>query len=289
MLLGARIAITGAGGIVGRATRDALARVGYDVVPIMSPAYRGDERDVVIADLTQTFPDIGKFTHLVHLAAALPHDRRYRTDSSSGRLTRSIDQNAFTAARKYSARVIYASTCSLYDPTCPIEKKEEETNLRIDSDYRSSKRHGELDALQMGGVVLRLAAPYGPGIFLSTVLAKFIEDARSGKSLDVWGGGTREQNFVHSRDIASCIRKICGEQASGIFNIAAQPIRMRELGELVVRLCGAGALRMGLYPDPLEGQFARYSAEKALRCLGWRPTVDLATGVAECLNEEFRI
>ena len=66
-----RVVVTGAGGIVGRAAVARLANSGWRVVPVVSPASSANIPGAIVADLTHGLPDVGAFSHVVHLAAAL--------------------------------------------------------------------------------------------------------------------------------------------------------------------------------------------------------------------------
>ena len=283
------VVVTGAGGIVGRSAVARLSKSGWRVIPIVSPTSFADVSGAVAADLTRGWPDVGPFSHVVHLAAALTHDPRYRDGDISGRLTRQIDDTVLAIAERFGARVIYASTCSLYDPADPREKAENSPVLRTDTPYRLAKRETENRLLSdVRAMVFRLSAPYGPGMFASTVLPRFIETARSGGTIEVWGSGSREQNFVHTDDVADFILRSMRAENAGLYNVAGASISMRELADRVVRIVQAGRYAMSAARDPMEGQTARYSVAAATRDLGWRPTIPLDEGIRKCRDLEFR-
>ena len=283
------VVVTGAGGIVGRAAVARLANSGWRVVPVVSPASSANIPGAIVADLTHGLPDVGAFSHVVHLAAALTHDARYHDADASGRLTRRFDDAVIDSANRQGARVVYASTCSLYDPVGSNEKTEDDGALRSDTPYRLAKRETERRLLSEGrAVIFRLSAPVGPGMFASTVLPCFIQTARSGGTIEVWGSGSREQNFVFADDVADFIWRAMRADAAGLYNVAGAAVSMRKLARLVVQTIQRGRYEMATAPDPLDGQTARYSGALAWRDLAWQPTTPLEEGIRRCKDLEFR-
>jgi UDP-glucose 4-epimerase len=284
-----RILVTGARGIVGRGVLERLKLDGWDVVPLVSSATCEMPEGAIVADLTAAMPLVPPCQYVVHLAAALSHDRRYPDPEKAGELTRQIDHIVLQAAADWKAKVLYASTCSLYVPTDEHTKHEAEVILRTDTAYRLAKRGTELKLLSEGGhVVFRLSAPYGPGMFASTVLPRFIETARRGGEIEVWGSGSREQNFVYATDVADFVARALSRDASGLYNVAGDTITMRELAEVVVSIVGQGSCRLSGRADPLDSETARYSIQAARHDLGWRATIPINVGIELCKHLEFR-
>ena len=161
--------------------------------------------------------------------------------------------------------------------------------LRTDTPYRMAKWETEQRLLSdFRSVIFRLSAPYGPGMFASTVLPRFIETARSGGTIEVWGSGSREQNFVYTDDVADIIVRAAQGETVGLYNVANAPISMRELADMVVQIVQAGRATMSAEYDPLDGQTARYDIAAALRDFRWRPTTSMGEGIRKCRDLEFR-
>ena len=284
-----RILLTGAGGIVGRAVHARSLAAGYEVVAIVSPSSQYRHPDVRVADLARTLPQMRTFTHFVHLAAALPHDSRYADDRVAGEMTSRIDDVVLSAAEQQRARILYASTCSLYNPRDPSTKTEASRDLRLDTAYRSAKFAAEQRVLTgRENVAFRISAPYGLGLFSKTVLARFVQAARSGGKVEVWGTGSREQNFIASDDIATFLVSAIENDASGLFNVAGETVTMRDLAKKVVKVVGAGEVEDVDKDDPLDGEVARFSIERAVEDLSWRPKIGLCEGIRQISGVEFR-
>lgn len=286
-----KLVITGAGGIVGRAVADLAGNTDWSVVSVLRPGGDPVRHPAISVDLAheRLLQKVPAADAVVHLAAALSHNRLYRDDEASGRITRMIDENIREYAKETGAYVVYASTCSLYDSESD-EWKAEHIGVRPASSYQSAKYETERALLAPGNAcVFRLSAPYGPGLFLSTVLARFLDKARRRETVEVWGSGSREQDFIHTRDVAKFVVAALNRRALGVYNVAAgRPTTMAALAKVIVAVIGKGNVVFTGQADPGEGHFARYSIAKAQAELGWTPSVALADGIREFQGIAFR-
>jgi dTDP-4-dehydrorhamnose reductase/SAM-dependent methyltransferase len=215
---------------------------------------------------------------VVHCAAAVPHWERYPDNEETASTTRGIDLSVVQAAEAWKARLIYVSTCGLYDPRDPSWKTEE-SPLIPRSPYFSAKLHGEVAVKKCDGIILRISAPYGPGMSPMLVLSRFIRETYAGSPLQVWGKGSREQDFIAAKDVAEAVLAAARVQDPGVFNVVAGiPITMAGLAGEVIRALGTGTMEFAGRVDPQEGWTARYSAVKAKeRLRGYEETEPIFT------------
>lgn len=275
-----RALVTGAGGLVGRDTVSVLRAAGMDVVPVVRAAPPSDPSGVVVDLARGGRPLLAAVAEppevVIHLAAAVPHWSRYPDNAVSAAATRAIDAAVLAAARQWGAALIYASTCGLYDPR-NAEWKSESAPVAARTPYFGAKLDGEAAALQADAVVLRLAAPYGRGMSPDLVLARFVRTAAAGGSLEVWGSGGREQDFIAVGDVAAAVLAATQRRAAGVFNVASgEPITMKDLANLVVRTLGSGRVVAANRPDPQDDWTARYRIDAARIAFGWSPRSRLA-------------
>ena len=287
------VLVTGATGIVGRATVETLQERGNEVVALVRGGGRAAASRTLRVDLSTEGLDLPRLMPqapdvVVHLAAAVPHAASVPDNVESADMTRRIDATVVGASAAWQVPMIYASGCGLYD-TREAGCKIEDADLRPRSPYFEAKKVGEDRVLGLrGGCVLRISAPVGPGLRRSVVLARFIERARVGDTLEVWGKGRREQDFVAAADIALLIATIVERRAHGVFNVASgRPITMAELAGTVVTVIGDGTVRMSGRPDPHDGETARYDIGKAQTAFGWSPLVPLEESIAKLRSERF--
>ena len=177
--------------------------------------------------------------------------------------------------------MVFISGASVYGHQFDEEVVDEDTPTAPTGPYAEAKLMSErlfLDRLP-GATCLRLTSPYGSGIRRGVVRA-FVDAADRG-AVVVWGSGGREQDFVHVDDVALACRRALEGRASGILNVCrGEPTTMTELAALVVKCASQPVAVRTEGVDPLDGQRARYSHQRATRELGWRPTVGLREGLS---------
>jgi UDP-glucose 4-epimerase len=275
------IVVTGVNGMIGREVLNQLSSVGVQVLSISRNVFDLSEGKNIISFVKE------RPSAIIHLAAAVPHSLHYPDNEISSDLTRRIDKCVYDAARVWNCRVVYASTCSLYDKSTE-EVKSEDSSIcpRLDSAYLKAKIEGEHIFSQLDSYALmRLPAPIGPGL-PKTVVAKFFFDlACKGMSVKLWGSGLREQNYVDVSDIANAMIKAAYSNAKGPFNIAADaPTTMKMLADSIVNIIGRGKVEFVDKPDPLEYERARYSSGRASLLLDWHPMISLEESIHSMLK-----
>lgn len=159
------------------------------------------------------------------------------------------------------------------------------------SAYHASKLFGEhlVRVSDVPGVSLRLTAPVGPGMSDRRVLPVFVRRAIDGQPLEVAGEGTRAQDYVDARDVASAVEAAIERRASGLFNIAAgRCIANLALAQLCVDvLDSSSGVQLSGTPDPEEGVRWEVSVTRAEEVLGYRPAHPLEDSI-EALAAAFR-
>jgi nucleoside-diphosphate-sugar epimerase len=283
------VLVTGARGLVGRAVCAHLTGLG---TPVVAVAHRptGDLAGPpgLALDLTadSLLHALGgqRLSSVVHCAALVPTNPAYPDSPTSAAGNRAIDENVYEAAAADGTRVVYVSSCGLYDPR-QAQSKTEGAPVAARTPYFEAKLAGEqLFSRLEGSVVMRLSGPVGPGMRANLVLPRFLATALAGGSLTLWGSGAREQDFVDVADVARFVGLALQHAGSGIFNVASGvPVTMRALAETVVGVAGSGSVELADQPDPMEGDTARYSVDRAREQLGWSPQVGLETMVRRLL------
>ena len=278
------VLLTGATGLIGRAIHKELIESGVSViVPNNRSAQvnRGrtdlSKSNVGIRALTAFCPDA-----IIHAAAWVPHNPSDDTEMNAER-TRQIDRNIHDVQRRLNIPCIYLSGCSLYQSQ-GAGRCDESAELKQPTEltpYLCAKRDGEILFRSAGNaIIFRLSSPIGPGLNRSTVVFRFVQAARTGNTLHVWGSGTREQDFIDVRDVARIVGLCTRHRRFGIYNVArGVPITMRELAETVVSVFGQGRMTVGEREDPEEGKTARYNPSSGMQVFGWEPRHSLQDSV----------
>lgn len=286
------VVVTGAGGLVGQAVCYSLQAKGYSVLPIVRPGsapHAAMSCDLALPGALDGLES--PVAAIVHLAAAVPMAAEFPDTEEVAALTRAMDANVLSLAKRFRCPVLYASSCGLYRKGCDLPKVEDlEDALDPCTPYLRAKLDGERLFLEYGdAVIMRISAPIGAGMRKTAIVSRFIENVRAGDPILLWGSGARKQNFISVSDIAAFACEALAHGVRGLFNVAAPySVSMRELAEAVVRVMGTGRVEYADLTDPLEGERADYDVHKTERLMGWVARDTLDHMLAELKREQFR-
>ena len=137
-------------------------------------------------------------------------------------------------------------------------------------------------------VFTRAANVYGPGQQLYRIIPRTFLSMRTGRKLQLHGGGHSRRSFIHIADVAAATWSIMREGRNGeTYHISTNEIvSIRELVEKI-----AEKLRLS-FADHVDivgerlGKDAAYMLDSGkLRCeLGWADRIDLETGLDDCME-----
>lgn len=106
--------------------------------------------------------------------------------------------------------IVYISTASVYTTNTTIF---EDTTLHPQNPYAISKLWAENIVLQTNRAsVIRLSSLYGIGMKENTLIPNYVNQAIQNKEIEVWGDGSRKQNYVFVEDIAIAIQKMVAKK-----------------------------------------------------------------------------
>lgn len=186
-------------------------------------------------------------------------------------------------------RFVYTSSCSVYGAAAGVVDEDSPPNPL--SPQARFKLAGEAALLARGGpgfepVVLRLASLFGlsPRPRFDLLVNQLAARAASGRRVDVFGGG-QWRPFLHVRDAARAIACVLeaprGSVAGQVWNVGgdAQNHTLQSVADAIAGVVPETRLvRRDLTPDLRS---YRVSFARIAGTLGFRPTRDLASGVAE--------
>lgn len=274
MTISAVTVVTGGTGAVGQAVVGALRARGQKSIAIGRHAITDEDHLAVDLSRTELLGALKgrQVDAVVHLASPIPSSAADRRADLGDTIAR-IDDNVRLAVAVWDVPVVYASTCGLYASggSLPLG---ETSILRGSTPYLAAKLRGEA-AFGDVAAILRISSPSGPSNATS-VLRRFIDAARTGLPLDVWGSGVREQDFIDARDLADLVLAILDHPTLGHFNaVRGTPTTMLELAVLIADRFPGTAITVGDHPDPLDGQLARFDPHLAAATFAWRATTPL--------------
>ena len=226
-------------------------------------------------------------SHIVHCAAVIPNQKDAEDNESLQLRNYAIDMNVYEASSTKKIPVIYMSGCGLYDRQSG-EVQTEDSALLPRTPYFMSKLIGERLFCEDGkSTVVRVSAPFGPGMAKAVVLQRFLDQAISGSPISLWGSGHREQDYISVEDIAIAVQRIVVMKKHGIFNIAAgKPTTMYEMAKTISKRFGGEVVFVGK-SDPNDFERVRISIERAQIELNWSPQLSLSRWIDEdFLNDD---
>lgn len=198
--------------------------------------------------------------------------------------------NILEQCRKHNTKIVFMSTCMVYDMANDENGITEIHPTKPASPYAGSKIAGENMVLSywyaygMPAVVIRPFNTYGP--FQKTggeggVVAIFIKRNLEGKTLNIYGEGTQTRDLLYVEDCARFVvqagysDRINGE----IVNAGlGRDITINELAELIADSKEKIKHVPHIHPQSeIQKLLCNYS--KAEELLGWKPEISLKEGI----------
>jgi UDP-glucose 4-epimerase len=294
-----RILVTGGAGFIGSALVRQLASDGVlvrviDNLSIGSRAYlEGVEHELVVADLADraaVSDAVAGCDGVVHLAAraGIPDsvaDPLGTFEANVTQLLTVLDAGRLAGVERF----VLASSNAVLGPHEP--PADEQVLPRPASPYGASKLAGEayLSAYAatygMTTCALRFANAYGGrSLHKKSVVASWVRAALAGRPLVIYGDGLQTRDFVHADDLAGAIRAALAAPPDAIAGSVFQVGTGIEttVNELAATLEQVVGVPLDIRHEPVRaGDILRNSStvELAAERLGWRSTIDLATGL----------
>lgn len=286
-----RILVTGASGHVGGTIAEHLMRAGFDVIGLGRRMTLSNRQlsGAVCADIGQ--PGLVERLNLkqlrcdaiVHAAAALEKDLYAPSISMTNGV--GTQQVLELGARWEVSSFVYLSGVTVIGQPTRLPIDEEHPTVPTTA-YHASKLYGEhlLGVAASGGmpaVSLRLTAPVGPSMPDGRILSLFVRRALAGEAIDVAGQGTRMQDYVDVRDVATAVAQTLQRVPTGVLNIAsASPISNLELAERCVEVTGSSSeVRLSGLPDLEEGIRWHVSIAKAQEAIDYVPKMSIEDSI----------
>ncbi len=114
------------------------------------------------------------------------------------------------------------------------------------------------------------------------VITKFINRAKDGRDLIVYGDGKQTRDFVHKRDVVRALMVVSGE--NDVFNIGTgEEVSVNKLAEKIRKVTSSDSEIV--HKESQEGDIERSRADiRKLKALNWKPTIGLENGVKDIVN-----
>ncbi|MGD0153008.1 MAG: NAD-dependent epimerase/dehydratase family protein [Thermacetogeniaceae bacterium] len=301
-----KVLVTGGAGFIGRwVVKELLGR--GDQVWVLDNLASGSEtnlaefrrhpffKEFVIGDIKDTRLLTGLFREgfaiCFHLAAQInvQHSIDRPQEAFSNDVVGTF--NLLEECRKNRTKMVFMSTCMVYDAARADRAIDESWAVKPASPYSGAKLAGEnlvlsyYHAYSLPAVILRPFNTYGPYQKSSGeggVIAVFIRRQLEGAALSIYGDGAQTRDFLFASD---CARFIVGAGASAeagglILNAGSgQDLTINELARLICddgsRICHVPHIHPQSEIPKLQCDHTRARA-----LLGWEPGISLRQGIA---------
>lgn len=299
-----RVLVTGGAGYIGCILTAKLLERGYHV-RVLDRLYWGEKPlgslrsniELVVADVrempTSALDGIDAVIHL----AGLSNDPTAEYDPEANWQMNAVATESLGQAcvRRGIERLVFASSCSLYDGL-PPGMHDEEAPIQPRAAYATSKHYGEQALLKLVDdglcpVILRNGTVYGysPRMRFDLVVNTFVKDALLKEELSLHGGGWMWRPLVDVRDVADAMIAVMEAPAEVVrgerFNVLHSNYQIRELAMLVagsVQLLGRN-VRLVDAPAPKLNRDYECSNHKLSQRLGFNPTRSVVEAISEML------
>ncbi len=291
-----RYAVTGAAGFIGSHLAERLVANGHEVVGFdcftdyYDPALKDEnarDLDVRRVDLAEDALDFAGFDGVFHLAGQ-PGVRSFG-DRFPLYLRHNLlaSQRVFEAAARDGARVVFASSSSVYR-AAERYPTPEDTPPRPLSPYGITKLGCEhlaaAHAREFGldHVVLRYFNAFGPRQRPDMAFTRIALALAGGGTFELFGDGEQSRGWTYVTDVVAAT-VLAMEQGRGTYNVGgALEASMNETIALLERISGR-TLDVRRHEHAVPGDQRRTSADTTrIRSeLGWEPRVTLEEGLSE--------
>ncbi len=277
-----RVLVTGITGLIGSAIGAHLLAKGHAVVRLSrQPAADGCTESVCAQLGTESFVEqvassVPFCDCIVHAGASL--DKSVAAPSISLTNCLGTQQIVALAMRWGGVPIVNISSIGVIGTPRILPITENHPAAPATS-YHASKLFGEhvMSIASNQGipcVSLRVTAPIGPAMPANRILPVFIRRALDGQPIELAGQGTRRQDYVDVRDVASAVAGcIARPQVRGILNTGSgRSISNLDLAKLCVQVCDSRSeIRFSGTPDPEESLAWDISIDRAREMIDYCP------------------
>ncbi len=288
-----RILITGGTGLVGRALFSALSNEGFSNITSIG-SRDCDLRDT--AAVSRLISDVAP-DYVFHLAArvhGIGGNTRYKSDILVDNVL--INTNVVEYSRRAGVQKIVAMGSGCVYPELKGQEELFEDQVWIgpphpsEDSYAHSKRLmlAQLNAAKeqygLSSAFVISGNLYGPhdsfnteeGHVIPSLVAKFFNAAREGKSVKVWGSGVAIRDFSYCDDTAAALIAILRNLEGPVNMGSGMRHPIRDIVETLQKLTNVSVEWDSNKPD---GQLVRYYNLDKLESTGFKAKVGLVEGV----------
>ena len=181
-----------------------------------------------------------------------------------------------------TSKIIYISSVSVFGNYPRII--DENTIVNPQTAYAISKLEGEKVVKQnSNSTILRLSSLYGDGMKENTLIPNYCNQAINSRVIEVWGNGSRFQNYIHVDDVVSLIEKILeypSKVAFPFLSVAEREYKNDNVTKIVSDLTESKIN----YLNEDKALSFHYDNKLTQKVLNWYPIIELKEGLKNYLE-----
>ena len=294
-----RVLVTGGAGFIGGHLVEKLVERDWDVIvfdsferasleTLKTLPSEAELRRIDIRDLKSMKRYVDDVDVIFHLAALTDVVESEFNKDEYWNVNVMGTENVLKIAKDVSAKLVFTSSAAVYGELSDVAREDLKPNPI--SFYGATKLEGEKLCMRYHEeygtdiVVLRLFNVFGERA-KGGVVKIFLERAREGKPLIIYGDGEAVRDFIYVGDVVDALIKAAlSEKASGrILNIGSgKPTKVRELAEVVAKETGVKII----YESERRGEikFSLADISLAKKLLNWSPKIYLIDWIRSSLR-----
>jgi UDP-glucuronate 4-epimerase len=196
-------------------------------------------------------------------------------------------QNTLDATAEVGARLVFASSSSVYGADARAPFSEDQMRNRPESPYAATKIGGEALAYafhRISGltvVATRLFTVFGPRQRPDLAIHKFARRMLRGEPIELYDGGEGLRDYTFIDDLVDgLVRAIDAPDGHHVVNLGShRPIRTSELVDRLEAALGVKANRVVAAHQAGDVPMTFANIDRARELLGWEPRTDLDDGL----------
>lgn len=280
-----KVALTGAGGMLGGAVLHCLIDSGHEVVALSGSLAAVAGIEVVRWDAQQDWENTAEALRqvevVVHAGAYIPRDHNDPTEAM-----RCFEVNALGTLNLLRAgeragvrRFIYVSGANVLSPRAEFVQEDDPVGCEHSPYYLGSKVLGEIYvraamARGLDGLIVRPSSIYGPGM-RTGVIWNFAERIRSGAPLCLHDGGRFRADYIWRDDVAKVLSEaVVGHQQGEVNLGSGQASSVLDVAKLLMEIFDADPclIQNGTIGSQVGGGgFAPINIKRARDWFSFRP------------------
>ncbi|KKL93686.1 hypothetical protein LCGC14_1872200 [marine sediment metagenome] len=271
-----RFLITGGDGFIGSTLTDLLKRqnkevYSFDIVNDYDVRKYRDLQDVV--DVFE--PDI-----IISMASVAGIDRV--ANDPIGTIETNILGVRNLLKIKGDVKLVHLSTSEVYGESADRNKETDPTIVGAIGSPRWSYQASKVCADHLitnsdsEALIIRPFNVFGPKQVGHGAIADFIDWAKKGKDLKIYGDGLQTRSWCSVDDFLVGVISLIEMECKGVYNVgdSRTPITIKELAEQIIKVCQS---KSKLYYVPKREVDVCYrvpNIDKIMKDIGWKPTTN---------------